>query len=517
MYTSRLLVAVVFSASLAAQQPSQPSAPASALTIYNENFAVARTTIDLDLHPGTNEISTNQVTTQLEPDSVVLRDPSAAAQAKPSFRIVEQNYDAAVVTQDWLLKKYEGKTIQFALGNTLGPDGHIVSGNTIAGKIIRAPQPPSPYGNQYGVYQQNQPLIEVNGEMQFQLPGTPLFPATTDGLLLKPTLRWQIDSAKAQKLTAELAYITGGMNWEATYNVVTGGANGAGAASTPDEKADVVGWVTITNRTGADFPQARIKLMAGDVAKIQPTSNGRAIAKAMMVVDQNVAVNGEVTQKPFDDYHLYDLNRTVSLSDGETKQVQFLEASGVTVTRSYIYDGCDQNRQPIANYGGNFVQQQNYGLGSGNTKVQIQQEIKNSEANHLGIPLPAGRIRLYRRDADGQIEFVGESAINHTPTEDTVKIISGNAFDVKGSRRQTNFYIDNGRRTLDEYFEIKLTNQKDVPVTVNVLEHLYRGDNWDIVQKSTDYTKLDSHTIQFPVQVPAKGEATVTYSVHYTW
>jgi len=324
MYTSRLLVAVVFSASLAAQQPSQPSAPASALTIYNENFAVARTTIDLDLHPGINEVSTNQVTTQLEPDSVVLRDPSAAAQAKPSFRIVEQNYDAAVVTQDWLLKKYEGKIIQFALGNTVGPDGRVVSGNTIAGKIIRAPQPPSPYGNQYGVYQQNQPLIEVNGEMQFQLPGTPLFPATTDGLLLKPTLRWQIDSAKAQKLTAELAYITGGMNWEATYNVVTGGSNGAGAASAPDEKADVVGWVTITNRTGADFPQARIKLMAGDVAKIQSREFDRIELAAKAYSPESVAVNGQVTQKPFDDYHLYDLNRTVSLTTARPSRCSFL-------------------------------------------------------------------------------------------------------------------------------------------------------------------------------------------------
>ena len=225
----RFLLAAAVVAAASAQQPAQPSSAPSvpaALTIYDENFAVARTTIDLDLHPGLNEVSTSQVTTQLEPDSVVLRDPAAAALAKPSFRIVEQNYDAAVVTQDWLLNKYEGKTIQFALGNTLGPDGRVVSGNTIEGKIIRAPQPPPPYGNQYGVYQQSQPLIEVNGEMQFQLPGTPLFPATTDGLLLKPTLRWQIDSAKAQKLTAELAYITGGMNWEATYNVVTGGANG---------------------------------------------------------------------------------------------------------------------------------------------------------------------------------------------------------------------------------------------------------------------------------------------------
>jgi len=364
--------------------------------------------------------------------------------------------------------------------------------------------------------QPSQPLIEVNGKMQFQLPGIPLFPATTDGLLLKPTLRWQIDSAKAQKLSAELAYITGGLNWEATYNVVTAGSAEDAAASTPDEKADVLGWVTIVNRTGSDFPQARIKLMAGDVAKIQPR---RGMAQEFDRIQLAAAMpnNGQVTQKSFDDYHLYDLNRVVSLNDGETKQVQFLDASGVTVTRSYLYDGADQNRQPATYYGGQFIQQQNYGLSSANTKVQIQQEIKNTEANHLGIPLPAGRVRLYRRDADGQMEFIGESTIDHTPTEDTVKVTSGSAFDVKGSRKQTNFYIDNGRRELDEYFEIKLTNQKSVPVTVNVLEHLYRGDNWEILQKSADFTKLDSHTIQFPVQVAAKGEANVTYSVRYTW
>jgi hypothetical protein len=520
---SCLLVSVAFSTCLLAQQPSTSSAaysaPAAALTIYNQDFAVARTTIDLDLHSGLNEVSTNQVTTQLEPDSVVLRDLNAASPtAKPFFRIVEQNYDAAVVTQDWLLKKYEGKTIQFALGNTVGPDGHVVSGNTIEGKIIRAPLPPSPYQNQYGGYQPNQqPLIEVNGQMQFQLPGTPLFPATTDGLLLKPTLRWQIDSPKTQKLTAELAYITSGLNWEATYNVITSGSADTTAASTPDEKADLVGWVTITNRTGADFPEARIKLMAGDVAKIQPREFDRIQLAAKVFESKSVSVNGQVTQKPFDDYHLYDLNRTVSLADGETKQVQFLEAAGVTVNRSYLYDGADTNRQPIANYGGNFIQQQNYGLSSANTKVAIQQEIKNSEANHLGMPLPAGRIRLYRRDADGQMEFIGESTIDHTPAEDTVKVTSGNAFDIKGSRTQTNFYVDNGRRTLEETIEIKLTNQKAQPVTVNVLEHLYRGDNWEILQKSADFTKLDSHTIQFPVQVQAKGDATINYSVRYTW
>jgi len=514
----------VLSATLAAQQPAQPSSAPSvpaALTIYNENFAVARVTIQLDLHPGLNEVSTDQVTSQLEPDSVVLRDLATPAQGKPTFHILEQNYDAGIVTQDVLLKKYEGQTIKFLQGQYQTVDGKVQAPPFVEGKIIRAPQPPGPYGNPNGVYQQNQPLIQVGDQMLFQLPGSPVFPSVTDGLLLKPTLRWQIDAEKTQKLSTELAYITSGMNWEATYNVIVGNVGAApgkapATAATAEEKAGLLGWVTITNYTGVDFPQARIKLMAGDVAKLspRPPNQPRPVQISMAA---NVAVDSGVTQKAFDDYHLYDLNRVVSLHDGETKQVQFLEVPSLAVARSYVYDGSDQQRQAAIYYGGQFIQQQNYGLGSNNTKVQIVEEIKNSEANHLGIPLPAGRVRLYRRDDDGQVEFVGESTINHTPAEDTIHITSGNAFDIKGSRRQTNFNIDNSRRTLEEHFEIKLTNQKDVPVTVNVLEHLYRGDNWDIIEKSADYTKLDSHTIRFPVQVPAKGDATVSYAVRYTW
>jgi hypothetical protein len=514
----RYFVAAVFAAtSLAAQQPaSQPSAPSTALTIYNQDFAVARTQVDLDLHPGLNEVTTTSVTSQLEPDSVVLRDPALRdATTKHSFRIIEQNYDAGVVTQDWLLQKYEGKTINFQTGGWGYSDGKVITGPTVPGKIIRAPQ----QGNQY---QQNQPLIEVNGQMQFSLPGSPLFPASTDGLLLKPTLHWQIDSDKAQKISAELAYITGGLSWEATYNIVapnssdsSGKVTASNAAS--NEKADLIGWVTIHNQSGTEFPQARIKLMAGDIAKITPPNYGAVRDRMVFATAQTVAVNGEVTQKAFDDFHLYDLNRTVSLSDGQIKQIQFIEASGVTLSRSYLYDGAAENRQPYTNYSGNFIQDQNYGLNSGNTKIQIFEEFKNTQSNHLGIPLPAGRIRLYRSDADSQMEFVGESTINHTPTEDTVKISTGSAFDVKGSRRQTDYHIDQRNHTLDETFEVKLTNQKPQPVNVSVLEHLYRGDNWEIQQKSTDYNKLDSHTIQFPVQVPAKGDATLTYSVRYTW
>ncbi|MGB6975745.1 MAG: hypothetical protein WBD67_13765 [Terracidiphilus sp.] len=496
------LAATLASAALAAaQQPAQQPAQPVALTIYNQNFAVARTSISLDLHSGINEVTTTQVTSRLEPDSVILRDPSGLH----PVHILEQNYDAAIVTQDWLLQKYEGKTIDFELRTAQGAQ-------IVPGRIIRAPsQNQAQYNDNGQSYQTQyaQPLVEVNGRMEFQLPGMPLFPVSTDGLLLKPTLRWQIESAQPEHFSAELAYITGGLNWEATYNVVVPNQ----ADVTGPEKTDVLGWVTIHNLSGSDFPDARIKLMAGDVAKI---ANGRnyAMLGGMAMRAEAVSVAPQVTQKAFDDFHLYDLHRTVSLHDGETKQVQFLDASGVTIHRSYLYDGA-ADLQPY--YGGGFNNSQDYGIDNPNTKVYIVQEIKNSKANHLGIPLPAGRMRLYRRDSDGQMEFVGESLIPHTPTEETVKLVSGSAFDVKGSRRQTYFLSNYQNRYLDETFEIRLTNQKQQPIQVTVLEHLYRGPNWEVAQHSAPFTQRDSRTVAFPLNVPAKGEATLTYTVHYSW
>lgn len=489
------------SLALAQQDPTTPVA----LTIYNQDFAVARTSIDLDLHAGLNEVTTDRVTSRLEPDSVVLRDASG----KRMIHVLEQNYDAAVVNQEWLLQKYEGKTIDF---QTVTPQGVQV----VQGAIVRAGSRSDAGYSAYGQYigaQQTQPLIEVNGKMQFQLPGTPLFPATTDGLLLKPTLRWRIQSEKPERFSAELAYITGGLDWSATYNVVLPNSTDV----TGDEKADVVGWVTIHNESGTEFPEARIKLMAGDVAKLQ-ADRFRGGTREGLVLAASAPVGAPgVTQKAFDDFHLYDLNRTVALRNGETKQVQFLEAAQVDVRRNYMYDGSAVDLQPSYNNGYGVNEQRGFGLENGNEKVRIVEEIKNSEANHLGMPLPAGRIRLYRRDADGQMEFIGEDTINHTPTEDTVKLATGSAFDVKGSRRQTDFHVNQQDRLLDETFEIKVTNQKEQPVNVQIVEHLYRGANWEIRDKSSDFTKRDSHTVEFPVQIPAKGETTLTYTVRYTW
>ena len=483
--------------SVSSVNAQQPAAAPTSLTIYNQDFAIARTTVSLDLKAGVNEVVTTNVTSQLEPDSVVLRDASG----RNTINIVEQNYDAGVVTQQWLLEKYEGKTLDFQVrpsyATTLqNGEPREIPAQIVQGRVIRAG---------------SNPLIEVNGHMQFQLPGTPVFPVNTDGLLLKPSLRWQIQSAKVAGFPAEFAYITRGMSWQATYNVVVAESPNTAAS----EFADIVGWVTIQNRSGTDFPQAAIQLMAGDVAKIQNMQPRVMMANgAAMAGIAGGAGAPEVTQKAFDDFHLYDLHRTIALRDSETKQVQFLEASHVTVQRTYQYEGTGAIIQSF--YPGFHNDQQFLG-GAANTRVSILQEIKNSEANHLGMPLPAGRLRLYRHDSGGQMQFVGENMIQHTPAEQTVKIVSGNAFDLTGARRQTDFHVDNRAHIIDESFEIKLSNQKPQPVTIHAVEHMNRAQNWEITSKSADYIKRDSSTIDFPITVPAKGDTTLTYTVHYTW
>lgn len=470
---------------LSAQSPDAP-APLS-LTIYNQNFAVARTTLDLDLRPGVSEVTTTQVTSQVEPDSVILRDPTS----RHAFAVAEQNYDAAIVDQEWLLEKYEGKTIEFGTGG-IWVDGHVERTN-VQGKILRA----------------NPPLVEVDGKMVFQLPGIPHFPATTDGLLLKPTLRWQIQSEKPAHFPAELSYITGGFTWSATYNLVAAEGVGGTAASEP---MDLIGWITLENKSGVDFPAARIQLLAGDVAKITPPSIAYR-KNAIAAVSQSVNVSGEVTQQNLDDFHLYDLNRTTALRNGEQKQVQFLEAAQIPVKRSYEFDGASQFRYHA---GGSLYLDAGYGLAD-NAHVTITNEFMNTQANHLGVPLPAGRLRLYRRDKAGAMQFVGEAEIVHTPRNEKVSFVSGSAFDIVGKRTQTDFKIDSSRRTAEESFAIEIKNRKDQPVDISVVEHLYRAANWEILGKSSDYTRTDAHDITFPISVKADSTATVRYTVHYTW
>jgi len=475
------------------------NAPAPALTIYNQDFAVVRQQVRLDLKPGVNNVRFDGTTAQLEPDSVVLRDPAG----KRALQILEQNYQADPVSQQSLLELFEGKTIEFEV--TRGEKTEAVQG-----RIVR------PGGACYKPTGQGcapeEPLIEVADKLRFGLPGRPLFPALPQDTNLKPTLDWVLQADRGGPLNAELSYVTGGLTWEADYNVI---------APASGDTLDLVGWVTMENRTGKTFENARIKLMAGDVSKIRPGTSMRDRVVFAVGAGMGGGVGGgpPVTEKAFDEYHLYTLERAATLRDRETKQVEFVRAAGVHARRIYVYDGgrIDPARLQQGNWEYQRLQRDFGTAGEQSTKILVMQEFKNSEQNHLGMPLPKGRLRFYRRDDDGALQFIGENTIDHTPRDETIRVYTGNAFDLAGSRRRTNFRSDQQQGWVDESFEIKVRNHKKEPVDVTITEHFYRGSGWDITSSSTKYEKKDSHTAEFPVTVPPDGEQTVIYSVHYAW
>jgi hypothetical protein len=495
---ARFVCFLIFCASVYAQQASQPS-----LTIYNADFAVVRQELPLDLKAGDNLVNVSDITRHLEPDSVILRDPAG----KHSLHVLEQNYRADPISESLLLSLYEGKTIDFEVG----------AGQTIKGKVIRSGYTPhsdfamNRYGQNYYQAQMagatGQPIIEVNGQLRFSLPGTPIFPSLTDDTILKPRLEWLLATDKPGKFPAELSYVTGGMSWQADYNIV---------APEKGDLVDVVGWITMDNQTGRTFENAHIKLMAGDVNKMQ---QGGVVAGAMKVAMASAVdvVGPPVTEKAFDEYHLYTLERTTTLRDRETKQVEFIHAAGVTTKQVYIYDGAkiDPNRYNGWNFD-NIRNDHSFGTES-NPKIWVVREFVNSQVNHLGMPLPKGRVRFYRRNDDGQVEFTGENTIDHTPKDETIRIYTGNAFDITGERHRTNYTVEPGKSAATETFQIVVRNHKKEPVQVRVVEHLYRGKNWEIVSKSDDFEKKDSQTVEFSVTIQPDAQKVINYTAHYTW
>jgi hypothetical protein len=501
-----VVLAVCFLTPSFASPAEQGSAPS--LTIYNQNFAVVRQDVPLDLKAGTTSVRMTDITAHVEPDSVILRDPSN----KRPLQVLEQNYRADPVSEVLLLSLYEGKTINFLVQR--GDKQEMVPGKIIrSGYVPHDSMAQSRYGSNYYQSQMayaqatEQPIVEIDGQIRFGMPGTPIFPPLADDTILKPTLQWLLGSDKAGPVRAELSYVTGGFTWEADYNIV---------APEKGDLVDIVGWVTMDNQSGKDFENARIKLMAGDVSKIQPGAMGGVVAARTMALEMNAAAP-PVSEKAFDEYHLYTLARPTTLHDRETKQVEFVRASGVASKQLYIYDGMqiDPNRYSGWNYEmirGNAE----YGTES-NPKIWVMREFMNSEANHLGMALPKGRVRFYRRNDDGQMEFTGENVIDHTPRDEKIRVYTGNAFDLTGERRRTDYKVDNNKHTVDESFEIKVRNHKKEAVEVRVVEHLYRWLNWDVPVHSDAFHKNDSKTIEFPVTIGPDEEKKITYTAHYSW
>lgn len=480
--------------------------PPANITVYNQNFAVVREPLHLELKGGINDVRFSETTAHVEPDSVILRDPAG----KRRLQILEQNYRNDPVSQELLLSLCEGQTIDFQTEKD-----KVVRGRIVRSGYVPHMQAWEQYGYEYSARQTaisaaggGVPIIEVDGKLRFGLPGQPIFPSLGDDTILKPTLTWRIETDTAGPLDAELGYVTGGMSWKADYNLI---------APETGDTVDLIGWVTMDNQTGKTFENARIKLMAGDVKKIQPQQNrayllgmaGRALAESSMAAP--------VSEKSFDEYHLYSLHNATTLRDRETKQVEFVRAAGVPSKRVYVYEGAFIDFNRYNGWGEDAIRQDpGYGTTS-NPKVWVMREFENKAAGGLGIPLPAGRTRFYRQDADGRIEFVGENNIDHTPKDETVRVYTGNAFDIVGERVRTKFNVDNGARWVDEEFDLKIRNHKKEPVDVRIVERLYRWSNWEVRGATQEYSRQNSQTIEFQVRIEPDGEAKLHYGVHYTW
>jgi hypothetical protein len=444
-------------------------------------YGVVRELRKIDLQQGENTLRFTDVASGIDPTTVSFESKTAP----DTTAVLEQNYEYDLVNFEALLGKFINKQITITRNNRTFKATLLSSDSSSI--IYREGDDP------------NGP-VQVMGRdpNAIQLPDT-------RGLNTKPTLVWKVTAQRAGTHEAQVTYQTDGLTWRADYNVVV---------NQNDSAADIGAWVTLLNQSGASYPNAKLKLVAGDVQRIKPQE--QVYARAYKSLELSDSRTAGFQEKSFFEYHLYTLGRPTTVAQNSTKQIElFPQRNDVPVTKTYVYYGLPEQFRL-------FVPSQpnpdrNLGLEM-NKKVDIYLLMQNSEKNGMGIPLPAGRIRVYKQDdADKSLEFVGEDVIQHTPKDEQVMIRLGSAFDVVGERKQTDFNVNVDEHWITESFEIKLRNHKKEPVKVIVKENLLRWTNWEITKSSDKYEKQDYRTIHIPVDVPADGEKTVTYSVKYTW
>jgi hypothetical protein len=446
-------------------------------------FALVRVDRDLSIPRGRGTIQFADVAALIDPTTVQfvsLTDPEGT-------KVLEQSFQFDLVSQDKLLSRYIDRNVSVEQQSGDGVkliDGTLVSSND--GLVIR------------GADGQIHALREWSNIRFGELPG---------GLITRPTLEWNVVSGKGGTQKARVSYQTGGITWWADYNLVF--TEGADANS---GFVDVGAWVSLLNQSGARYQDARLKLIAGDVNRVEAaTPLMRAKVAEMAMMDAAAAPGFE--EKAFFEYHLYTLGRPATIPNNSTKQIELFDAATrVPARKKLVYYGGDFG----GFYGAPMLERE---LGpSSNTEVDVWLTFKNDKNSGMGIPLPGGRIRVSQQDeADGSLEFIGEDAIKHTPKDEDVRVKLGTAFDVVGERRQTDFVVNTKGRVMEEAFEIKVRNHKDQAVEVIVRENLYRWSQWTLMEQSQPSEKKDARTIEFPVKVAADGEATVTYRVRYSW
>lgn len=435
-----------------------------AITVYNQGFGLVREIREVHLGTGRTRLQFRDVADQIQPETLLVRSRGGS----PGLRVLEQDYRHDLLTPEALLHRYVGRTVRVhrwneALGREEVKDAELLS---VAGGVV----------------------LRLDGRVTTGVPGRLSFPDVPAGMTAAPVLVWLVD-APSPSQRIEVTYITRGLGWTADYVLVLdqGGAKG-----------DLTGWVTLNNTSGADYEDAGLKLVAGQVQRAAP----QAMMVQRDVAAAPMAAGPQFGEEGFAEYHLYTLKRPTTLRQGEQKQVLLLEADGVKVAQRFVFRG-----QP-------YWYRSAVGSVAKDQKVGVFLEIGNVEENQLGVPLPAGTFRVYRADASGAPQFAGEDRIDHTPRDETLRIRLGEAFDVVGDRVQTEFR-STGRCSSESSWEITLRNHKDEEVEVEVLEPA--GGEWRILSSSLPARRVDARTLALDVEVPARGEAKVTYSVRTSW
>ena len=446
-------------------------------------FGVVKEVRRVNLTAGVNELPFTDVAQFIDPTTVSfvdLTDPVGTA-------VMEQNFQFDLVSPDKLLDKYVDRLISVVV-----PSGDTTE--TISGTLLSSNQ-----GNL--VIRTDAGLRIVNGMGQSVMLGE-----LPEGLRTRPTLVWKLLASKAGEHDIRTTYQTAGLTWRADYTLVI---------NADDTKADIGAWVTLLNLSGAGYKNAKLKLIAGDVQRIQPPQPMRFRgAPAADAYSLQMEAKG-FEEKSFFEYHLYTLPRRTDVLANTTQQITlFPAATDVSVEKVLVYYGLPDSRYWMFSDPAT-----DRGLGTqSNKKLDVYVRFKNKEENNLGKPLPKGKFRVYKQDdADGTLEFIGEDLIDHTPKNETVLIKLGQAFDVVGERIQDDFKMDSGRKTMTESIRIVLRNQKPAAQKVIIKENLYRWTSWEITKSSNEYEKIDARTIHFDVTVPPEGEKVVTYTVRYTW
>jgi hypothetical protein len=429
-----------------------------ALTIYNGNLGLVKDVRDVRLGTGSGTVQFMDVAALIDPTTVHLKSLTDPA----GLKILEQNYEYDLLSSQKLMEKYVGRKVRLYQGN----------GSYLEATLLST----------------NGPVYDINGQIHMGHYGTVVLPALPENLVSKPTLVWLLRNQKTTPQRIEASYLTGGITWKADYVMVLNAA---------DDRADLSGWVTIDNRSGATYRDAALKLVAGDIHRAAARDRGR---RAMEVAAKAGAAEPEhdFTSEGFFEYHLYTLDGRTTIKDNQTKQLSLMAANGVPVAKQLIY------------YGAQEYYRTHYGSPIANQKVSVFLEVANREAQGLGAPLPKGKVRVYKADRSGSQQFIGEDWIDHTPRDERVKIKMGEAFDVVGERIQKD-WKKIGWGLYEVEWEISLRNHKKEDVAVTVFEPM--PADWEVLRSTHPHEKVEAHTLRYQIPVPKEGSAKLAYRV----